>query len=276
VNTVTLGNQLQPTVAMEISGAFTVSWVGDHIWAQRYLSDGTPLGTEFRLNSYPTSSQFPALALDANANLAASWVSVLQDGDGPGIAARQFDCDGQPVANDFVVNTYTTGYQARPRIAAAAGSFMVTWLSRGQDGSADGIYACLYRGLPACGRLHTVPPCRLADTRNPPGPAGGPALAANTTRDFPVGGACAVPADARAVALNVTAVNPTDAGNLRLFPAGAPVPLASAINFVAGRTRANNATVRLGTGGTLSVRCDMSVGSAGTTGLVLDVFGYYR
>jgi hypothetical protein len=78
------------------------------------------------------------------------------------------------------------------------------------------------------------------------------------------------------VALNLTSVNPTDLGDLRIYPAGEALPLASAINFVAGRTRANNATVRLGTGSAVSVRCDMSVGSAGVTHLVLDVYGYFR
>ncbi len=29
-------------------------------------------------------------------------------------------------------------------------------------------------------------PCRIVDTRNPPGPTGGPALAANTQRSFPI------------------------------------------------------------------------------------------
>ena len=33
-------------------------------------------------------------------------------------------------------------------------------------------------------KLHTATPCRLADTRGPAGPAGGPALSANGTRSF--------------------------------------------------------------------------------------------
>jgi hypothetical protein len=121
--------------------------------------------------------------------------------------------------------------------------------------------------------LYTLTPCRLADTRDAPGASGGPALAANSTRAFPAAGACGVPADAKAVLLNVTVVGQTDVGNLRLYPAGAPVPLASTINFVAGQTRANNAIIPLGVSGQVGVRCGMPTGS---THFVMDVFGYMK
>jgi hypothetical protein len=91
-----------------------------------------------------------------------------------------------------------------------------------------------------------------------------------------VGGSCGVPADAVAVAMIVTAVNPGDVGNLRLYPTGSGVPTASAINFVAGRTRANNAIQPLGASGQINVQCDMPAGSPASTHLVLDVFGYFR
>ena len=118
-----------------------------------------------------------------------------------------------------------------------------------------------------------MPPCRLADTRDPAGASGGPALAANTTRAFPVAGLCGVPEGVSAVAVNVTVVAPTAAGNLRLFPAGAPAPNASTINFPEGRTRANNAVLPLGADGKIAVQCDMAVG---TTHFLLDVTGYFR
>src|SRR5204863_118296 len=84
------------------------------------------------------------------------------------------------------------------------------------------------------------------------------ALPAGSTTSFTlVGGTCHVPAGAKAVMLNVTAVGPTDLGDLRVYPAGQPEPLASTINFRAGATRANNAAIRLGTAGQVSVKVDM-------------------
>ena len=119
-------------------------------------------------------------------------------------------------------------------------------------------------------------PCRLADTRLPDGPSGGPPLAAGASRDFPVGGSCGIPADARAVAVNVTTTAQTRPGNLRLYPAGEPVPLASTINFAAQHARANSAVVRLGGNGLVGVRCDMIPGPGGTAQLILDAYGYFR
>jgi uncharacterized repeat protein (TIGR01451 family) len=120
-------------------------------------------------------------------------------------------------------------------------------------------------------QFFAVFPCRMADTRT----THPPALAANGTRTFAVGGVCGVPLDARAAAVVLTVASPGAPGNLRMFPSGQPVPLASAINFVAGRNRANNAVVPLGSGGGLDVRCDMP-GSTSSTHLVLDVYGYFR
>jgi hypothetical protein len=59
---------------------------------------------------------------------------------------------------------------------------------------------------------------------------------------------------------------------LRLWAADSR-PLTSTIDFAAGRTRASNAVVRLGAGGSFSVLCGMS---AGSTHLVVDVTGYFQ
>jgi parallel beta-helix repeat protein len=124
------------------------------------------------------------------------------------------------------------------------------------------------------GRLYTLAPCRLVDTRNSPGPLGGPALAAGATRTFVVTGSCGVPSDARALAVNVAVTQPTDGpGFLGLSDGVVPRPVVSTINYQAGQTRANNAIVRLGASGDISVFCGQG---AGTAHFVLDVTGYFR
>lgn len=128
----------------------------------------------------------------------------------------------------------------------------------------------------ACLSFYSVTPCRIADTRNPAGPSGGPIIAPNSSRAFPVTGVCGVPPTAKAVSLIVVAVAPGDTGDFRLFPTGQALPLTSALNFDAGRTRANNAVISLGTGGQITLRCDMPVGSVGTVHFVADVFGYFQ
>jgi hypothetical protein len=96
-------------------------------------------------------------------------------------------------------------------------------------------------------------------------------LSANAIRSFPVAGVCGIPLSAKAVVLNVTVVAPVAAGNLRLFPAGAAVPAASAINFSAGQVRANSAVVGLSANGQVGVYAGLG---SGTTHVILDVSGY--
>jgi hypothetical protein len=124
-------------------------------------------------------------------------------------------------------------------------------------------------------------PCRVVDTRNPVGPQGGPALAANTVRSFTIIGAngCGVPSTAKAAAMNVTAILATDGGDLRIFPYQSPVPLASVINFsTADFALANGAIIPLAniSGIDISVQTDMPPGSSGTVNLVIDVTGYFQ
>jgi len=123
-------------------------------------------------------------------------------------------------------------------------------------------------------------PCRVINTKNAPGPAGGPALAANTNRDFPVLGACAVPTDAKAVAFNITVTQPTDFGDLRVYPAGTAQPTASVINWVTSDFAVANGAIIPVSGGAgvnnITVRCDMPPASTGTVHLIVDVTGYFK
>lgn len=122
--------------------------------------------------------------------------------------------------------------------------------------------------------LYAVPPCRVVDTRGPAGELGGPALAGGSTRSFPITSICGIPADAVAVAANVTAVTPSASGLLEIHPAGSLPAGISTVSFRSNRTRSNNINLALGVGGGLTVRTELS--GAGTVHFVLDVSGYFR
>jgi hypothetical protein len=122
--------------------------------------------------------------------------------------------------------------------------------------------------------LYTVPPCRLADTRLPAGELGGPALANDSTRSFPVAESCGVPADAVSVVANATAVGPASSGSLEIYPTGAQPVGTGNLYFKGGQVRANNTLLTLGVGGRVSVHTALA--AAGTVHFVLDVLGYFR
>lgn len=124
-------------------------------------------------------------------------------------------------------------------------------------------------------RFHPMTPCRVVDTRNEPsGPLSGPALAPTSVREFTVLRApCSIPITARALAVNLTVVDPSVEGQLTLFADG-PVPQTSSISFRAERTRANNGIVSLSGASTGAV--SVWNGSTGAVHFVLDVSGYFE
>jgi uncharacterized repeat protein (TIGR01451 family)/uncharacterized repeat protein (TIGR02543 family) len=128
--------------------------------------------------------------------------------------------------------------------------------------------------------FYAIAPCRLLDTRGAAGPSGGPALVGGETRVFPVQGHCGVPIGARAVAVNVTAVQPTGSGYFTLFLNGVVRPSTSSLNFSGGiAARASNSIVALAHN-TAYPESDLavyaSVSNAGTVHVVLDVTGYFQ
>ncbi len=132
----------------------------------------------------------------------------------------------------------------------------------------DGADVFLY-GPAAPLALHTVLPCRAADTRA----AEGPKVAAGTVRNFVLRGKCEVPMTAEAVAVNLTALSPTAPGFLTLFAAGQIPPPSSNTNFAPGLIRANNAILTPGVGGRVSVLAGMA---SGQLDLLIDVVGYFE
>ena len=68
-------------------------------------------------------------------------------------------------------------------------------------------------------RFVPITPCRIADTRNPAGPFGGPSITGGTSRDFTIpNSACGVPSGAQAYSLNVAVVPAGPLGFLTLWP----------------------------------------------------------
>ncbi|MEH2263534.1 beta strand repeat-containing protein [Nostoc sp.] len=151
VNTYTSNEQINPTVAIDATGNFVISWTsygqdgsGNGIYAQRYNSAGLAQGNEFKVNTYTIADQInPAVAMDAAGDFVISWTSNAQDGSGNGIYAQRYNSAGVAQGNEFKVNTYTTADQINPTVAIdATGDFIISWQS--QDGSGTGIYAQRY------------------------------------------------------------------------------------------------------------------------------------
>jgi len=122
---------------------------------------------------------------------------------------------------------------------------------------------------PGRGQYHALTPARILDTRSGLG-APQARLGAAARLDVQIAGQGGVPANgAAAVVLNVTATNTTAGSYLTVWPAGVPRPLASNLNWTAGKTVPNLVEVALGVDGKVSV-----FNAAGNSDVVFDVAGY--
>jgi len=121
----------------------------------------------------------------------------------------------------------------------------------------------------------SVTPARVLDSRPGPGNVGGftTKWGAGTVRELTIGGGTSgVPADADAVVMNVTVTDVTAASFLQLWPTGSTQPqFGSNLNYVAGQTVPNAVTVKLGTGGKVSI-----FNQLGSTNVIADVVGYFK
>jgi YVTN family beta-propeller protein len=124
---------------------------------------------------------------------------------------------------------------------------------------------------PTALRFVPATPCRVADTRLPDGPFGGPPIQSGTYRTFalPQNPNCGIAANAAAYSLNVTVVPHGALGYLTVWPAGQPQPTVSTLNSADGRIRANAAIVPAGSNAAINVF------ATDTTDVVLDIDGYF-
>jgi hypothetical protein len=119
--------------------------------------------------------------------------------------------------------------------------------------------------------FYPLTPCRIADTRNATAPLGGPSLAGQSVRSFPIlASSCGLPSNAQAYSLNFAAVpaGPT-LGFMTAWPAGQSKPLVASLNDPTGTVLANAVVVPAGANG------EVNVFTTDATDLVIDINGYF-
>lgn len=120
------------------------------------------------------------------------------------------------------------------------------------------------------GRLYTVTPCRIVDTRDFTPMVDGVPIDVNF-RDN-----CGIPPTALAVATNLTVTQPSLPGFLSVYPPGIAPPGASVVHFSAGKTRAAMTIVKLSDDGEGVARFLATVPTGGTVHVIVDVSGYFE
>jgi hypothetical protein len=135
--------------------------------------------------------------------------------------------------------------------------------------------------------FHTISPQRYLDTRDDDGGPFPPQGAIGEFYIFDFGApdyfeagvTNQVPAEAKAIACNLTVTGGTSGGNLRAFPGNSDViPLVSNVNWTTGQTVANYAIVGAATPADGSFQASVGLHNASTRGsvhVIVDISGYF-
>jgi hypothetical protein len=141
--------QLYADIAMNDSGSYVITWMdsrdaGYDVYAQRYNSSGTALGSNFKVNDDAGAADqaYPAVAADSTGNFIITWEDAR--GGDYDIYAQRYDSAGVPIDSNFKVNDDTeNANQDYPDIGVGGSDrFVFTWADD-RDGDYD-IYAQRY------------------------------------------------------------------------------------------------------------------------------------
>lgn len=168
-------------------------------------------------------------------------------------------------------NTLTTTDGSAVHTYVRGGQYEVTLTAKNQYGENVKKMLIIVVGKGFVG----INPARVLDTRGGGATAdgqfqGGGRLGAASVLTVDIGGRVGIPADAGAVALNVTAIGPSGSSYLTVWPAGENRPDASNLNYTFGQTIPNMVIVKLGAGGRVSF-----FNEAGLVDLAVDVLGFF-
>jgi hypothetical protein len=139
VNATTLEHQLEPAIAADSGGGFTVAWAsgsadapaGWDVFTRRFDAAGNPLSGEIAVNTTTAGDQErPAIAPDGSGGFAVAWESREADGQ-PAVFVRRFDSSGIPSGVEAAVDAAAATRQAFPAIVAdGSAGFLVAWETR--------------------------------------------------------------------------------------------------------------------------------------------------
>ena len=207
----------------------------------------------------PTGVGAVALNVTATNPTAGSFLTVWPTGADRPLASNLNYGIGQTVPNMVIVPV------------AANGQISIY----NNTGSVDVIVDVL-GWFPTVNSYTGLTPARLMDTR-PSSPtidgqfaALGPIGQISSTNLTVVGRGGVPPTGVGAVALNVTATNPTRSSFLTVWPTGADRPLASNLNYGIGQTVPNMVIVPVGANGQISI-----YNNTGTVDVIVDVLGWF-
>ncbi|MBM4075789.1 MAG: hypothetical protein FJ267_09120, partial [Planctomycetes bacterium] len=137
IEVATLTNPAQfyrPQIGADANGNFVVTWnnysstTSMDIFAQRFTSEGDPIGDVIPVNSTTSGSQSPGdIAVSTDGRFTIAWLSIPTSGT-PQIIAQRFTTSGVPDGSEFSMSTVVNG--SAPSVAHdSQGNVAIVWAS---------------------------------------------------------------------------------------------------------------------------------------------------
>ncbi|HMS83318.1 MAG TPA: DUF4347 domain-containing protein, partial [Nitrospira sp.] len=139
VNETTTYHQEQAKVAMDANGNFLIVWDSNHgssgtyvddVYAQRYNSTGTKIGSNFVVNTTTAQDHDQAdVAMDSAGNFVVVWESERSAGSNTyNIYGQRYNSSGVAQGGEFLVNSVASNTDQHAAVAMNdSGNFVVTW-----------------------------------------------------------------------------------------------------------------------------------------------------
>jgi Ca2+-binding RTX toxin-like protein len=154
IHSTTTAPQLHTAVTVLLDGGWLLTWQstgadssGLGISGQRFSAAGTPIGSEFHVNTYGVAEQSrPEVSGLVDGGWVVSWQSLAQDGSGLGIYAQRYDQSGNPLTQSATLSI--TGDTSAQLLHGGAGDDTLAGAG-GNDtlGGGEGHDTAVYSGV---------------------------------------------------------------------------------------------------------------------------------
>jgi hypothetical protein len=137
----------RPSISTAGNGSFVITWVDERlnrhfVYAQRYASDGTALGNNFKVNDNEGGQWEPSIAMDSYGNFVIAWANSRNENTA--IFMQRYSSDGNAVGTNFKINDDLGGAWRPSVFVDGNDNFVILWEdSRNGERHSD-IYAQRY------------------------------------------------------------------------------------------------------------------------------------
>jgi hypothetical protein len=136
LNSFTYG--IDPSIAMNKAGRFAIAsiswlkeWQENAIYVRLFDKDGTPLGSEFKINQSTENIQSKSISMDGEGNFVVVWKKG-KDHEYD-FYARRYNKDGIPLGNEFKITDTTKDYLYAIIAMNESGEYVIGWSDKISD-----------------------------------------------------------------------------------------------------------------------------------------------